>query len=131
MPETTSRLSRERRARYWRGQRGEILAGLWLRLKGYRIITTRHRTPVGEIDIIARRKGQIAFIEVKRRKTIDQAQSSLPRHQQQRIARAALSWLGHNPHYRDHELSLDVIFLAPFKLPVHIRGAFEPPHNWK
>ena len=94
-------------------------------MKGYRIIARRHRTPVGEIDIIARRKGHIAFVEVKRRKTVDLAQSSVTPRQQQRIARAALSWLSHNPHYQDHELSLDVIFLAPFKLPVHIRGAFE------
>ncbi len=94
-------------------------------MKGYRIIATRHRTPVGEIDIIARKGGAVALIEVKRRKRLADAQSSLTHRQQQRIARAALSWLSRNPHYQDYEISLDVIFMAPFRKPVHIRGAYE------
>ena len=45
----------------------ETLAALALRLCGWRILARRFRTPVGEIDIIARRRGVIAFVEVKRR----------------------------------------------------------------
>lgn len=116
----------ERRARYLRGRRSEFWAALWLRLKGYRILATRHRTPVGEIDLIARKGNLVSFIEVKRRKTLDAAASSVPYRQRQRIARASLYWLGRNLGYENFEMSLDVILLAPFHLPRHIRGAFEP-----
>ena len=116
----------ERRARLRRGRRAEFWATIWLRLKGYRILAFRHRTPVGEIDIIARKRGKVSFIEVKRRKTIEEAESALPYNQRKRIARAALHWLGKNKKYETHEMSLDVILMVPRKMPVHIIGAFEP-----
>ena len=114
-----------RRARYRRGIRSEYIAVFWLRLKGYRILASRRRTPVGEIDIIARKGKMVSFIEVKRRNTIDQAAAAIPHHQRQRIARAALYWLGKNPRFETFEMSLDVILMAPLKMPVHIKGAFE------
>lgn len=49
------------------GERGEK-AALWhLRMKGYRILERNYRCPLGEIDIIARRKGIIVFVEVRTR----------------------------------------------------------------
>ena len=99
---------------------------IWLRIKGYHILARRHRTPVGEIDIIARKANMISCIEVKRRKSIEDAQNAIPHHQRKRIARAALFWLGKNRKYETHELSLDVILVAPMKMPVHIKGAFKP-----
>ena len=116
----------ERRARHKRGLRAEFIACLWLRSRGFRIISQRHRTPVGEIDIIARKGNTVAFIEVKRRQTLDDAASAIPHYQRQRIARSALHWLGHNRRYENHEMSLDVILMAPFRWPIHIKGAFEP-----
>ena len=49
------------------GRRAEALAALWLRLKGWTILARRVRTPVGEVDLIARRGRTIAFVEVKAR----------------------------------------------------------------
>ena len=117
---------RERRERYKRGRRAELWATIWLKLKGYRILARRHRTPVGEIDIIVRKRGKVSFIEVKRRKTITEAESALPHNQRKRIARAALHWLDKNKKYETHEMSLDVVLMVPRKMPVHIIGAFEP-----
>ena len=51
------------------GRRAETLAAWYLRLKGYRIIESRYKTPVGEIDLIARRWGTTVFVEVKARKS--------------------------------------------------------------
>ena len=116
----------ERQLRYKRGQRSEFWAMVWLKFKGYHILARRHRTPVGEIDIIARKHNTVSFIEVKRRGTIDLAASSIPHHQRKRIARAALYWIGKNKSFEQSEMSLDVILIAPFKLPVHIKGAFAP-----
>ncbi|TIO58114.1 MAG: YraN family protein, partial [Mesorhizobium sp.] len=54
-----------RRKAYRRGHRGEWLAALALMLKGYRILARRHRTKLGEIDLIARRGDLVLFVEVK------------------------------------------------------------------
>ena len=47
------------------GKRGELLARNYLRKKGYRILETNYRTRFGEIDIIARQKNTLVFIEVR------------------------------------------------------------------
>src|SRR3546814_20155523 len=51
------------------GRRGERLAAWWLRLKGWRILDTRVRTPAGEVDLVAKRGNLVAFVEVKMRKS--------------------------------------------------------------
>ncbi|HCW92777.1 MAG TPA: YraN family protein [Flexistipes sinusarabici] len=50
-----------------RGKEGEKKAEQFLREKGYQIIARNYRTPVGEIDIIAEKNGELVFIEVKKR----------------------------------------------------------------
>lgn len=49
------------------GHRGEELAVRYLRGKGFKILERNHRTPIGEIDIIAEDKGSLVFVEVKTR----------------------------------------------------------------
>jgi putative endonuclease len=49
------------------GKTGEILALSFLKNLGYTILERNYRTKCGEIDIIARDKNEIAFIEVKTR----------------------------------------------------------------
>jgi putative endonuclease len=44
-----------------------------LRLKGYAVVARRYKTPVGEIDLVALKGKRLAFIEVKRRKTKEDA----------------------------------------------------------
>lgn len=51
------------------GKRGEELAVSFLRKKGYRVIERNFRTRTGEIDIIAKHRGRIVFVEVKTRKS--------------------------------------------------------------
>ena len=47
------------------GALGEKLASEYLKKKGYRIIATNYRCPIGEIDIIAKHQDCLAFIEVR------------------------------------------------------------------
>ena len=49
------------------GLRAEMLAAMLLRLKGYRILAQRLKTPAGEIDMVARRGRSLAIVEVKAR----------------------------------------------------------------
>ncbi len=97
---------------------------LLLRLKGYRILAQRYRTPVGEIDLIALRGKRLAFIEVKRRKTRDDAAWSLPTRQRRRIVRAAQYWLAGHPAYHNHEMSFDLVLTAPLSWPHFSENAF-------
>ena len=52
------------------GERGENLAVWYLKKNGYKIIEQNYRNRMGEIDIIAREKKTIVFVEVKSRRSI-------------------------------------------------------------
>ena len=52
------------------GEEGEVIAVRFLKKNGYRIIQKNYRTPIGEIDIIARDGDTLVFIEVKTRESI-------------------------------------------------------------
>src|SRR5664279_4563300 len=67
----------ERVAAHFAGLSAESRAAAYLVAKGYRIVARRFRSPVGEIDIVARRRGVLVFVEVKARSTLDGAAESL------------------------------------------------------
>lgn len=114
-----------RRSAERRGRRAEMLAAWFLRLKGYRLLARRYKTPVGEIDLIVRRGGTIAFVEVKHRPTVEEATEAATPAGRRRIARAAALWLAKNPAAADRDLRFDVIIAAPGRLPRHLAGVFD------
>jgi len=112
------------------GRRAETWALIWLRIKGYHPVARRWRSPVGEVDLIVRRGVTIVFVEVKARKTIRQAIESISPSQTRRIQRAALSWLQSHLHHEQSvnlHLRFDVVAIAKWQLPVHIKGAWRSP----
>ena len=115
----------ERLGRLRRGAFGEFAAACLLICKGYRVLARRHRTPHGEIDLIATRMGRIAFVEVKRRATFDGGEAALTPRQGQRIALAADHWIARHPRFREHEIGLDAILIAPGRLPRHLKNALD------
>jgi putative endonuclease len=114
-----------RRAAEQRGRQAEILAAWFLRLKGYRLLARRYKTPVGEIDLIVRRGRTIAFVEVKHRPTVEEATEAATPAGRRRIARAAALWLAKNPAASDRDLRFDVIIAAPRRFPRHLAGVFD------
>jgi len=52
------------------GAKGESLAAWYLKKIGYKIIEQNYRSHLGEIDIIAKEKKTIVFVEVKTRKSV-------------------------------------------------------------
>lgn len=116
---------KERLARLGRGDRGEALAAALLMAKGYRILARRHRTPYGEVDIIAVRFRRIAFVEVKRRPSLSAAEAALTPNQSRRIGNAADYWLANNSRYGDYELGLDAVLVVPWRWPRHIPNALD------
>lgn len=111
-----------RRARYRQGRWSEWVAALLLMVKGYRILRWREQTPAGEIDLIAARGRRLAFVEVKRRLTLEEAQASITPRQRERVRKAALLWLGRNARYQQHDLGFDLVFVIPKSWPKHIEN---------
>ena len=109
------------------GRHGEMLAAWFLRLKGYRILASRFKTPAGEIDLVARRFGTIVFVEVKARRSgsVDDAWFAV---NDRRISRAADYFLARHPRYANTDMRYDVIFLAPMTWPRHVVNAFDAEH---
>ena len=119
-----ARARNHRRAAETRGRRAETIAALLLRLKGYRILSRRLRTPSGEIDVLARRGNLIVIVEVKARATPDEALASLSPRQQQRLA-AAAAWLPNwRPALAGLDIRFDLIAVAPRHWPRHIPNAW-------
>ena len=117
-------MSNGRKAAERRGHRAELLAALWLNLKGYRVLERRYQTGVGEIDIVAVRGRRLAFVEVKLRASAEDAAWSVTPRQQARVARAAEHWLARKPAFQAHDIGLDVVLVAPWTRPRHLRDAF-------
>ncbi|WP_440958357.1 YraN family protein [Oceanicaulis sp. LC35] len=106
------------------GRRTETLSALWLRLKGWRILDERARTGAGELDLVARRGGVLAFIEVKRRKTNEAARYAITPRQQHRLVRAASLWRSRHGALAHLQPRFDVIVWSERGWPRHIEGAF-------
>ncbi|NOZ33497.1 MAG: YraN family protein [Alphaproteobacteria bacterium] len=117
------RQSRRRAEQF--GHLGELLAALWLQARFYTVLHRRFKTPLGEIDIIARRGKTLVFAEVKTRRTKSGHTDALGAANQPRIIAAARWWLATHPEAAGLNLRFDVIVLAPYCWPVHVRGAFD------
>jgi putative endonuclease len=115
---------RNRHAAYARGRRGELLASLLLRLKGYRIVERGFRTRGGEIDIIARRGDLIAIVEVKARADLVSAMEAVSPTAQRRIEAAADLWLSRQPDYGRLSVRFDLVAILPRRWPIHVENLF-------
>ena len=107
------------------GRRGEDVAAWYLRLKLFRVVERRYKTPLGEIDLIAERFGEIVFVEVKARQRPGDELDALLHVNRRRLVRAAQYFVMRNPRLADRPMRFDVIFLAPFSWPRHVRNAFD------
>ncbi|TKB30629.1 MAG: YraN family protein, partial [Mesorhizobium sp.] len=112
------------RKAYRRGHRGEWLAALALMLKGYRILARRHRTKLGEIDLIARRGDLVLFVEVKARRTLMEAMEAIAHASERRFEGAADLWLSRQPDYGRLSVRFDMVAVMPWRWPVHVENAF-------
>lgn len=107
------------------GRRAEVLAACWLMLKGYRILGFRLRTPQAEIDLLALRGRTLAVVEVKRRMDITAALETVSFDQRERLRRAGAMLAARRPGLSGAAVRLDLMALAPGRLPMHI------PDAWK
>jgi len=107
------------------GRRSEAWAAAWLMVRGYRILGFRLKTPQAEIDLLAKRGDVLAVVEVKQRTTIEAALEAVTYDQRERLRRAGISLAARRPALAGCAVRLDLLALAPGRLPRHI------PDAWK
>ncbi len=114
-----------RAAREAQGRRGEWLAAWYLRLKGWRIVAQRVKSPRGEVDIVARKGRLVVFVEVKWRRSVGELDLAIDAYRLRRVAAAAEALA---PRYAKpgDDLRIDVLLLAPRRFPRHIVNAWMP-----
>jgi putative endonuclease len=115
----------ERQVAFRLGLSAETRAAAFLLAKGYRIVARRWRSPVGEIDLVARRGRVLVFVEVKARVRFDDAAEAVTPRQQRRITAAAAAWLASHPHDVGRDIRFDVVLVAPWRIPRHLPAAFD------
>ncbi len=122
---TRARSTTERQDADQRGREGEAEAAMWLAGQGWSIIAERVKTKVGEIDLIVRKPGLVAFVEVKWRARSAALADAIDERRLARVAAAAESVM-HLFATEGEDVRIDVILLAPGRKPTHIENAWMP-----
>ncbi len=120
-----SRTPEQRQEADQRGRQGEAEAAMWLAQQGWRIVAERVKTKAGEIDLVARKPGLVAFVEVKWRARAALLGEAIDERRLARVAAAAESVM-HLYATEGEDIRIDVILLAPGHKPTHIENAWMP-----
>ena len=111
------------------GQWGEVLAAAFLKKKRYKIIACNYSCRFGEIDLIAKNRQFIVFVEVKLRKSADfaQAREFVDLRKQSRIRMTAELWLSQNETQLQPRFDVIEIYAenGVIKALNHLENAFE------
>lgn len=113
---------RQNKETYRFGKLAERAAEFYLLLQGYRAVARRWKSPLGEIDLIVAGRRKLLFVEVKARRTSAEPFALHPE-QAARLQRAAQLFLAKHPRFASYETRIDVVFIAPWRLPTHITQA--------
>jgi putative endonuclease len=123
-PPIASAVKRRRGAEARRsGRAAEVVAAVWLMATGWRILGMRLKTHGVEIDILARRGEVLAVVEVKSRASLAEALDAVGWAQRRRLRRAAEA-IVQRPGLGGLAVRLDLIAVAPRRLPRHIADAW-------
>jgi putative endonuclease len=117
------RRSRQEAERH--GHRAEHIALWYLRLKGYRLLAQRFKSPAGEIDLIMRKGHTTVFVEVKARKTIDDGIMAVTAYQSSRISSAAAFYTARDDRAAMGFQRFDIVAIPSYLWPTHIKNAFD------
>lgn len=119
-------MSRTRRQAELYGRIAETVAAVLLALKGFRIIARRFATKRGEIDIVAQRGRLLVFVEVKARRSPDEAAIALTETTRRRVCAAAEAFVAREPHLAAFDQRFDAVLVWPRGLR-HLKGAWLAP----
>jgi putative endonuclease len=106
------------------GRRAEWVAALLLMAKGYRILGMRLRTPQAEVDLAVQRGAVLAIVEVKQRRSLEEALLAVSPAQRERLRRAGRALAARLGRNKPSVVRLDLVALAPGRWPRHIADAW-------
>ena len=109
-----------------RGRRAEGWAALWLTFKGYSILARNVALRTGEIDLIARKRGVLVFVEVKQRSTLEHGKQAVTAGNWLRISHAAAQWASQRRVYAHFDWRYDLIVVTPWHRPHHFQDFWRP-----
>jgi putative endonuclease len=118
-------MAHDRRKSEAAGRAAELCALWYLRLKGWRLLAQRYKSPMGEVDLVMRRGEVTAFVEVKVRANITAAVMAVSPRQARRISAAARHYLSRESQAALGTCRFDIVALSPYHWPRHIENAFE------
>lgn len=114
-----------------KGEKGEEIARKYLKRRGFKIVDVNYRASGGEIDIVAREKDYLVFVEVKasQSREFDDPLAWIPPRKQDRIVKAAIVYV------KAHGLGscamrFDVVTVDAGGEVTHIRDAFRPSERF-
>ena len=95
------------------GKKGETIAAAFLKKNGYRILETNYRCALGEIDIVAREKDELVFVEVKTRRSAELGypEQAVGIHKQKKMSQVAL-WYLEEKNLTDTKARFDVVAIT-------------------
>jgi putative endonuclease len=116
-----SGLRRQRAEKF--GRTAELLAGLWLMAKGYRILAQRAHTPWGEVNIAALQGDLLVCVEVKARRNRAAGVEAVSAGSRKRIVQAAQTLAG-RWRLADLRQRYDLMVASPWSAPQHLCDAW-------
>ncbi|MBR6555555.1 MAG: YraN family protein [Clostridia bacterium] len=108
-----------------RGKAGEAMAADFLRARGYTILDAGYRSAFGEIDLIAKKRNCVAFVEVKLRKNdrFSRACEAVTPAKQDRLRQTALQWVSQYGEPKECRFDVIEIYTQTGEI-CHLEGAF-------
>ncbi len=103
-----------------KGRLAEDRAARYLKRKGYDIVARNVRLGRGEIDIVARQRDILTFVEVKKRNRREEGLLAMHTDKCTRLVSAASVYLGRHPELARLQSRFDLIILTPGRLRTHI-----------
>jgi putative endonuclease len=107
------------------GHSAENIAAWALRLKGFRIVARRWSGRHGEIDLIAKRKDLIIFVEVKARRDELAAWAAIGSTKRSRMTSAIGQWVGQHVPPGRFSYRVDAMLVLPWRWPRHVQNIME------
>ncbi len=103
-----------------KGRKAEECAVRFLHRKGYNILARNVRLGRGELDIVARDRDILIFVEVKLRDKREAALFAMHADKRRRILSAARAWIGRHPELGRLQSRFDFIILTPRRWRMHV-----------
>ena len=108
------------------GREGEARAAEYLRKKRYDIIGANYRCRFGELDLIAKKRELVIFVEVKLRKNdrFGAASDAVTPSKREKLRKAALSWIAATNCTAPTRFDVIEVYTETGRIN-HIENAFE------